>query len=83
MKKPTAAEHTIKLLEAAEAKLARKLSTDAAYALGEEAFRAGYEKCLRDMVEDPKDWVRAIDAAWADYEPSEAVKGLIDGTGQD
>lgn len=60
-----------------------KIGTDAAYALGEEAFRAGFEAgvSLNDKLRNGEasaaevDWYRA----WSDYEPSEDVKDLIDG----
>lgn len=47
------------------------INQDAAYALGEEAFKAGYEAAYnKTSGYDPY-------GAWSDYEPSEAVKELI------
>jgi hypothetical protein len=57
------------------------LKQDAAYALGEEAFRAGYRAGHQAGREAPDQSMhpRDEDDAWADYEPSEDVKALIDG----
>lgn len=58
------------------------LNIDAAYALGEEAFRAGFQAAI-DVISDPgrgsrgKTWADYADYAWAAYEPSEVVKDLI------
>lgn len=59
------------------------LGQDAAYALGEEAFRAGFNAAVQLMEnrqQGPLQWVRAEQSrAWFDYESSEDVKSLIDG----
>jgi len=60
--------------------LTKKLTTDAAYVLGEEAFRAGFKagwgsaKAERIYSEEEEE-----DSSWGYYEPSEDVKALIDG----
>lgn len=54
------------------------LNIDAAYALGEEAFRAGFrantDGCLGCS---PEVYAKAEQAAWDAFEPSETVKDLI------
>jgi hypothetical protein len=57
----------------------RKLNQDAAYALGEEAFRAGFKAALELALNqhNQRAWTQQEDQAWADYEPSETVKELI------
>ena len=60
-------------------KALKVLNTDAAYALGEEAFRAGWE--ARDAHQQsgfhPESRPLILENDWNNYEPSEAVKDLI------
>jgi len=65
--------------------MSRKLiNQDAAYALGEEAFRAGFSKgwdaCHEVFTSHSfasRDYNECEEEAWSDYEPSEVVKELI------
>lgn len=54
------------------------IGTDAAYALGEEAFIAGYLAAIDDCTKcDPEEFRADAYRAWSRYEPSEDVKDLI------
>jgi hypothetical protein len=65
---------------------ATTINQDAAYALGEEAFRAGFkaallafERAFGEYGRKSPHWVQSEQSAWDEYEPSEAVKELIVG----
>jgi len=56
-------------------------SSDAAIAIGEDAFKAGWSACVNAVqgglnVSFPNDSVTQLEQAWSDFEPSEDVKGL-------
>src|ERR1043166_9423033 len=67
------------LVQGANALDQKKLSTDAAYALSEEAFRAGFKAGWELKGQGWQVEPLLEDHAWAYYEPSEDVKALIDG----
>ena len=55
---------------------------DAAIAIGEHAFRAGYEACRNDVahskqvVSYPGEYDKHLEAAWGAYDPPEHIKDL-------
>jgi len=52
-------------------------SGDAALAIGEHAFRAGYEACLNDACPGgPINYTGTVDEAWDAYDPPEDIKAL-------
>lgn len=66
------------------------IDRDAAYALGEEAFRTGFNagwdashNQRNDFSMNPRTPKELEEEAWSDYEPNEAVKELIHGTWAD
>lgn len=54
------------------------INQDAAYALGEEAFRAGFKAAWGYFTSYEGEMPKAANIAWDIYEPSEDVKALID-----
>lgn len=56
-------------------------NTDKALAIGEDAFKAGFEYALKKCFNAPSApsiWPRLIAEGWSDYEPSEDIKALAD-----
>lgn len=51
-------------------------SSDAAIAIGEEAFRAGHAAALENVMPGRVGEPKTVDQAWSDYTPSEEVRGL-------
>lgn len=59
-----------------------KFDNDAAVQVAEEAFVAGWRACLQEIKTNGQ-WQAANSEtefkAWCDFEPSEAIKDLVDG----